>query len=646
MLQYILAGLVFGGLYAIASSGLVVTYVSAGFLNFSFGATAYSIARFYYFLNTTHQWPVPAALVVSVFLAAPLLGAALHWLFFRHLRTATHLIKIIVTVGIAVSLPPLMVLLFGDRPILFAPGIGPQPVRIFHLFNVPVTSDQLVVYVCVIAIAVLGTVALRYTDLGLRIRAMVDSPAMTALSGSSPNAVAAGVWAGTTFLAGLIGVVAAPVVGLDPSSFNLLMIAAFAAVIAARLRSLPVASLVGLAMGIAGSVIQYFVPPSSSFTQAVIPSIPFAVTTLFLLGDIVIPSRADSAALGGALDRAIRPQRNRGIRTSPPMRWTWSLGGLVVVCVMPLILSGFWVSLLLNGVALGVVFLSFTLLIGEGGMVWLCQATFAGVGALTTAQLATVHGWPIPLAILGAGLLAAPMGVVIGLLSIRLGDVYLALVTLGFGLLMENLVFTRGMFSRLGNGVVLARPQFAHSDRILTYVALALFVVVAGFIVNLRRSTTGLTLGAVRSSQAAARTLGISVVSVKLLVAALAAFVAAVGGALFALSAGIALPSQFTTLGGLIWLAVLVSLGVQSTTAALLAGLSFTLMPGVAQVYLPHALAPIPTVLFGAGAIGAARYPDGVLTAFARRLRLSLKPGELGPASLQESATWRESVNS
>ena len=504
MLQYVIAGLVAGGLYAIAASGLVVTYVSTGILNFSFGAMAFSVARFYYYLNTTHQWPIIPAVFLSVFVAAPALGVGMYLLLFRHLRTSPQLIKIIVTVGVSVCLPAITVMLFGNQPILIAPGITPQPVRVFHFLNVPVTMDQIVVYISVVVLAIVGTVVLRYGDIGLRVRAMVDSPAMTSLSGSSPDVVAAGVWAASTLLAGLIGVIVAPLVGLDSGNFELLMIAAFAAVIAARLRNLFIAAAVGLAMGVAGSVLEYLVPPSSSFTQAVVPSIPFTVTAIFLLLYLIRPSGADTAALGGTLDRAITAQRDDSASSGTPVSRNWSVAGLILIALLPVILSGFWLSLLLSGVALGVVFLSFTLVVGEGGIVWLCQATFASVGALATAQLATIHGWPLPLAVVASGLIAAPMGLLIGVLSIRLGDVYLALVTLTFGLLMENLVFTRSIFSKLGNGVSLARPGFAQSDRVLTYVALAVFLLIAGWILNMQRSSTGLALGAVRSSQPAA----------------------------------------------------------------------------------------------------------------------------------------------
>ena len=141
-------------------------------------------------------------------------------------------------------------------------------------------------------------------------------------------------------------------------------------------------------------------------------------------------------------------------------------------------------------------------------MLWLCQITFAGVGALTTAQLANNHGWPVLLAVLAGGVVALLMGVVVGLLSIRLGDLYVALVTLTFGLLMENLVFTLPSFVNQGLGLTLNRPGFATSDRAFAYLCLVVFVIIALFIVNFRRSTTGLALNAARWSEAGRQDLG------------------------------------------------------------------------------------------------------------------------------------------
>ena len=79
-------------------------------------------------------------------------------------------------------------------------------------------------------------------------------------------------------------------------------------------------------------------------------------------------------------------------------------------------------------------------------MVWLCMVTFAGVERMTAAQLASNHGWPVLAAVVVGRPVRPAIGAVIGLLTIRLGDLYVALVTLTFGLLMDNLVFSRNIF--------------------------------------------------------------------------------------------------------------------------------------------------------------------------------------------------------
>ena len=86
MLQYVIAGLVYGGIYAIAAAGLVVTYQSTGIFNFAFASLAYALARFYYFLNTQQHWPIVPAALVSIVLAGPALGIVLYFALFRRLR--------------------------------------------------------------------------------------------------------------------------------------------------------------------------------------------------------------------------------------------------------------------------------------------------------------------------------------------------------------------------------------------------------------------------------------------------------------------------------------------------------------------------------------------------------------------------------
>jgi branched-chain amino acid transport system permease protein len=637
LLQFVIAGLVLGGIYAIASAGLVITYTSSGILNFAFGAMAYFIARLYYYLHTQQNWSIPAAGAVSILIAAPLLGVFLYAILFRHLRLSSPLIKVVATIGLSVALPSLATLIFGSAAIQEAPGLAPEPVRVFHFLGVPVTLDQVIVYISALVIVVAGALVLKYSDVGLKVRAMVDSTAMTDLSGTNPTAISIGVWAVSTFLAGLTGVLAAPIIGLDPVDFTLLIAASFAAVIAAKLRSLPIAVAVGLLMGVATSLIQGYLPPSSTWTSEVIDAVPFIVIAVVLLCNLVRGGRVgETEGWGGALDRAIAPQGESRLAASTSTvvetaslnffgRYAGPMALVAIAVALPLIVGGFWVGLTAQAFAFAVIFLSWTLVTGEGGMLWLCQVTFAGIGALTTAEFANHLGWPILAAVVAGGIVAMALGAIIGFLSIRLGDLYVALVTLTFGLLIENLVFTLPTFVNQGLGVTLNPPDFASSDRAFAYLCLAAFVIVSLFIVNLRRSTTGLALNAARWSEAGARTSGVSVVQMKVLAGATAAFIAGIGGGLLAVAQSNVVPSEFATFAGIVWFAALVTIGIRSTAAALVAGLAFVMLPAICQAYLPTWTANVLPVIFGMGAISAAKYPDGILAEQSRRLRQLLQ---------------------
>jgi branched-chain amino acid transport system permease protein len=655
MLQYVLAGLALGSIYAIASSSLVVTFVTAGVLNFAFGSMAYVVARFYYWLNSQHGWATSTAGAVSLLVVAPLMGMLLYAVVFRFIRGQSTLIKLVVTIGLSVALPPLADLFLGTQSITSAPGLASITDPPFHVFGTAVTTDQVITYGFVLAVVLLGTVVLKMTDLGLRVRAIVDSEAMASLSGTNPRRVALGVWAVSATLAGLAGILVAPANGLTTTGMTTLMAAAFAAVVAARLRSLPGVVAVSLAMGVVTDVIQKYLPPNSSFTAAVVPSIPFAFILLFLVFYLVRSGTVrEQAGVGGPLDHAIRPANDdpspgtRSVETKTKPGLALSAIPLLGVAALPLVFRGsaYWLGLVALGLCYAITFLTFTVVTGEGGMLWLSQIVFAGGGALAAAQFATVWHLPALVAVILGGVLVGMVGAIIGSLTIRLGDLYVGLVTLTFGLLAETLIFTRNRFLRGGLGVVLNRPKFANGDLAFAYLALAVFAVFALVIVNLRRSTSGLALRAVRDSEAASRTLGLSVLQVKVIVGALAAFVAGVGGGFLALYARLAQPDSYATFLGLVWLAVVVTMGIRSITAAALGGLAFALLPGVFQSYVPARWGEIPAVLFGLGAVMVARHPEGAVLHSGQQLRAVLARRTSRPAppdvsgSIDAPARW------
>jgi branched-chain amino acid transport system permease protein len=107
--------------------------------------------------------------------------------------------------------------------------------------------------------------------------------------------------------------------------------------------------------------------------------------------------------------------------------------------------------------------------------------------------------------------------------------------------------------------------------------------------------------------------MGLSVLQMKLLVSGLAAFVAGVGGGIYATQQKAAVPSLYATLLGLAWLAVLVTFGVRSNIAALLAAIGFTITPALLLSYTTPTWAQLPVLLFGVGAILLAKNPEGTV---------------------------------
>jgi branched-chain amino acid transport system permease protein len=638
VIAFILAGLVLGGIYAISAASIVVTYVSAGVLNFAFGAIAFFIARLYYYLVAQHGWPVYAAAIVAIVITGPLLGVALYFALFRFLTQAQAITKVVATIGLSVAIPAATELIFGNQAILTSPGLAPLPVHVFHVGGVAITLDQVIAYCCVVAVLAVGTYVLRRTWIGLMVRATVDSRAMTSLSGISPARIAVGVWAAGTFLAGLAGVLAAPVLNVSSvSNYTVITASAFAAVVAAKLRSLPIAVGVGLIMGVVGSLLQYALPRVSSLiTGDIIAAIPFATVLVFLLYYTWRKAVSDEN-LGGTLDRAISVRAVTSWTSGGPSAGLGAEGGLrgltakalalvpqnpfvIITAILPLVLSAYWVGPVAEGVALAIIFLSFTLLTGEGGMISLCQISFAGIGGLTAAQVNSTYHLPVLLGVVIGGLIACIGGLIVGLLTVRMGNLYAALATLTFGLLLSSIVFQLNVFLQFGAGVTVSRPSFASSNIALTYFTLAIFVVISLFIAAIRRSTSGLALTAIRSSETGARSAGISVIRMKIMVWAIAAAIAGIGGGMYVIYTGAALPQSFDTIIGLTWFAVVITNGRRSNNAALAAGLAYVLIPQLFATYLPTSWGPLPTLLFGAGAVLLARNPEGIITMNGRQL--------------------------
>ncbi|MGZ4680041.1 MAG: ABC transporter permease, partial [Ilumatobacteraceae bacterium] len=604
MTPYIISGLVVGSIYAISALGLVLTYTSSRVFNFAHGALAYTIAVFYYYLTRQNGWSIEAAAPFTILVVAPLLGLALYFLLFRRLTHATPTVRLVSTVGLWVALPAITRILFtaASTEIFNPEGLvsSPADTNFIRVFGTWVNENQFVVIVSAVLIAVVATLVLRLTPIGLATRMTVDHPRNAGIAGVNTEMVTAGSWMVGVMLAGFAGVLLSPIVGLQEFQFTLLLVGSFAAVVIGRMTSLPLAFVGALGVGLLQQLWIKVQPDSGFFSAGVSASIPFVVMLAFLIGYSFSAKGLRSEAF--AVDRRSAGGVHGDAPPLPPARgWKRAIGPLamaVVLAALPLLFDNvtiagitfeqFWVGVFAQGIALAIIYLSYTLVTGEGGLISLCQITLAGIGAFAAARLAAEAGWPVWLAILAGAVFAVPFGLLVALPSLRIGDLYLALLTIGFALLVEQFVWTRNEYENFGAGVQMARPfGIGITDRLEMYAIVAVvFAVVALAIVNLKRATSGLVFAAIRSSEQASTTTGISIVRAKLAVFAISAFVAGLGGGLYATVVGTALPRTFNALVGIVWLAIVVTWGVRSVVGALLAGMIFAIAPNKLSIIL------------------------------------------------------------
>jgi ABC-type branched-subunit amino acid transport system ATPase component/ABC-type branched-subunit amino acid transport system permease subunit len=216
------------------------------------------------------------------------------------------------------------------------------------------------------------------------------------------------------------------------------------------------------------------------------------------------------------------------------------LGAGIVAALLFGVMDDSWARATFISLAVGVMVLSIVVLTGYAGQISLAQWAFAGIGALLAGRLFRADV-PVELAIVLGVLLTIPVGLIFALPALRTRGVNLAVVTLGLGFLVSQVVFANPAYlgrsldggTRIGKvklfGIAVDAKDHPHA---WAAVSLVIFVLLALMVANLRRSRTGRRLLAVRTNERAAASLGISVFGVKLYAFAVSAALAAVAGIL------------------------------------------------------------------------------------------------------------------
>ncbi|ABW13863.1 inner-membrane translocator [Parafrankia sp. EAN1pec] len=579
-LLYVLLGLGPGAVYAALGLGVVLTYRSSGTINLAYGAAALYPAYVFAQLNKTGELilPIPGvppiyfggvpskavALVVALLVAA-LLGVLIHLLVFRPLATEPALARVVASIGVLITIQAIVIIRFDEQALQ---PVGLLPDDAVNLGDITVPADRLLLGLLVVLVCAVLAAVYRFTSFGLASRAAATNPKGATLLGYSTDSLALVNSTIAAVLAGLFGILVAPITSLQPTTLTLLIVPALAAALIGRFTSFGVTVAAALVVGILQSQIVLLQGKLEWLPRAGLgDALPFAV--------IVIAMFAVGARLPGR-----GAASNERMPTAPPPRHRWSVGlpAVAVGCAIVYVLSDAYLGSYVTSLIAGLVCLSFVVLTGYTGQVSLAQMAIAGVSAFGLSKFAHGIGIPFPLAPLlaiGGAVLGA---LAVGIPALRVRGVHLAVVTIALAVAVASAVFGNPAVTGGTSGSPVPTLSIFGFDfrggetgfAVVTVLVLA----VAGFAVaNLRLSPVGLQMLAVRANERAAASVGINVARMKLLAFAFSGVLSGTAGVMLAYNQSNVSFQSFGAIASLSFLAVAYLGGITTISGAVVGGM-------------------------------------------------------------------------
>jgi ABC-type branched-subunit amino acid transport system ATPase component/branched-subunit amino acid ABC-type transport system permease component len=614
-LPFVVIGLSVGSIYGLAATGLVLTYKTSGIFNFAYGALASVSVFTFYELHDVQGWPWPVAGALCVFVVGPVLGYLLE-LLARQLAAADRTLQIGAMVGLIVWIVSITGIMFSSTSGTFPAFLPTSTVR---LLDVNVEWEQIIVAVVGFAAAGALYAFLRFTRRGVELRAVVDDPDLLSVTGTSSVRVRRLAWMIGSSFAALSGLLIAPNLQLSALALTLLVVQAFSAAAIGYFTNLPLTYVGGLLTGVAGAVATKYVvnvPWLIGFPS----SLPFVVLFIVLL----VTPRGRLVVRSFVVPHRIPPSWHAPVRA----RLLSGVIFLAFLCAVPWLVGPDLASYT-SALILVILILSLGLLLRTSRQVSLCQYAFAAIGAAAMAHF-TSAGVPWLIALLLAALVAVPVGAFIAIPAIRLSGVFLALATLGFGILLEQMVYTMGwMFGPSSNGLPTSRPNWSiggfqlGSDEGMYFVVLAFVAAAAVAIAVLTQTRLGKLLRALGDSPVALDTYGVNVNVIRVVAFCVSAFIAAVAGALTASVDTYAIGDDFPSFSSLTIVTIVIVVVLGDPWYAFVAAAGLTIIP----VYLTGG--NVTAVILAVAAVGSVLVP-------VFRHRLQATP----PRVVQALADW------
>jgi branched-subunit amino acid ABC-type transport system permease component len=588
-----------GALYAAFAIGMVLTYRGSGVVNFAQVAMSTYVAMAFvelrehgdlivpllpvrYRIDLGSSLPFGVAFVLALSIAA-LVGAVVERLVFRQLRQAGSVAKIVASVGVSAAIVGLINVQFADaRGVVAVRRTGPiLPNGSVRLFGTNVSVDRFLLLAMVVVVGFGLSAVYRWTRFGLTARAAAEDAKGAELLGISPSAVSSWSWIVASVLSAAGAIMATPVLGASLTTLGVYVAYGLAAALAARFRSFGVATAVGIGLGMFESLAVKL--KSESWMPAVLKggfesAAPFVVILVVLvIGGSTLPSR-------GAL------VEHRNPRAPMSARNPWVAVLLVGAAAWVLTFgAGRFRLAMTETMIVTVLGLAVVMMAGFIGQITLAEFTFAGIAAYALARLADVDhiGFPwspllaIAITTAVAGLLTYP--------AVRIRGLQLAIVTYTGSLALVAVVFRNPKLTGMGTVVSVPPPSvfgagFGPSSSRpgqpdgFPYKPFGLFVLAVCMactllVVNVRRSSLGRRMLAVRSNERAAAALGVNVPRTKVLGASIAGFLASCAGVLWAYKYIQFNSASFAVERSLDYVALVYIAGISMVSGAFIAGL-------------------------------------------------------------------------
>jgi branched-chain amino acid transport system permease protein len=299
------------------------------------------------------------------------------------------------------------------------------------------------------------------------------------------------------------------------------------------------------------------------------------------------------------------------------MKYLW-LAGIAMLALIPLGLSNYGWYILAVTMVYALVGLSLNILTGMAGQISIGHAGFWALGAYASAVAMTKFGVPFLIAIFVGGAVAGLFGALVALPALRVSGHYLAIATLAFAILVQQVLFEWESVTGGRQGLAVPRPSLAgyelQSDLSYYYFLLALFLALAWMTRNLRTSFTGRSMAALRMSAVAAQCAGISRARHIILAFALSAFLTGVSGALYGSLIGRLSTETFSLSASLSFLTMAVIGGLGSEVGALLGAAFLAAAPEVLRQFKDAEM-----VIYGAILVLCVLFLPGGLAGIGRR---------------------------